>query len=109
MNTLTIIGAAVVLIFAVARVIRLITFDSFPPVQYLRDRWDLKTNESGWNELFHCGFCAGFWVSLVMTPIAVGSVLGWGVFASFTGLLWVFLGVLAVGYIAAIIVATNWG
>lgn len=102
-------AAAILLIFAVARITRALVFDKFPPAQWIRDKWDSKTADSGWNELFHCSFCMGIWVALPFVVITAGLTFGWAVFLTLAGLWWVFLAWMAVGYLAGIIVATEWG
>ena len=93
--------AALVGILAIARLTRLLTFDEFPPVKWFRDKWDEKTGDSSWNELFHCVFCASFWVSCL--------VVGFGFYVGFGAWWWVPCGTLAVSYVAATIVASKWG
>lgn len=109
MHALTYIAAALALILASARLTRAIVFDDFPPSKWIRDRWDAKTGGTGWNELFHCPYCMGVWVSLPLTVLTVGLTLGWGVFGSILVIWWVFLAWMAVAYLSGIIVATNWG
>lgn len=81
---------AVVLVFATFRLIRLVSYDAFPPVARLRswivgehetttgnlaDRQGLTANgprlETSYRrpvlaELFHCVYCTGFWVALAV-------------------------------------------
>lgn len=109
MTTFQLVLAGVVATLAVARLTRLVTYDDYPPVKWLRDKWDAKTGESGWNEMLHCGYCFAPWIALPIVVIFVGLMFGWAVFASIIGIWWVFCSILAVGYSAAIIVGTNWG
>jgi hypothetical protein len=59
-------------VLSVARTARLVVFDDYPPMVWLRDRWDRLTHYDpqtvGWGKLLHCAFCA--------TPyLAVGMLL----------------------------------
>lgn len=105
-----------VLVFSSGRLARLLTFDNFPPTAWIRSVWDRwtgpdETGEGGsaWNELAHCAFCANFYIALVLVGVSAGAIFGFGIFLTFFGWWWVVLASLAVGYIGAIIVATNWG
>lgn len=108
-TTTSVILAAIVAVWASARLTRLVTFDSFPPIQWIRDQWDARTSESGWNELLHCAYCFGTWAALPIVVIFAGMLFGWGVFLTLAGVWWVFCSWLAVGYLAGIIVAQDWG
>lgn len=66
--------AAVVAIIGSARVTRLITHDSFPPIAWLRARYEDHVSED-WGELVHCPWCMGPWVTL----LCLGWFL-WGLF-----------------------------
>ena len=59
---------AVVVITAIssARLTRLATIDKFPPVRFLRDWYEEKTEETGWVWLTICGYCFSFWTTLVL-------------------------------------------
>ncbi len=94
---------------ATARLTRAIVFDDFPPSQWVRDRWDDKTHDSGWNELFHCGYCMGIWVGLPVTALTVAAIEGWDVFASWQGVILALFAWMGVSYVAGIIVASDWG
>lgn len=101
--------AFIVSVFAVGRITRLVTYDVYPPTKWIRDKWDAKTGESGWNELLHCPYCFAPYVSLfVVPPFAVG-VFGWDVLTTFLGLWWVGCSTLAVAYVAASFVASDLG
>lgn len=53
------------LIVGSARIVRLITWDHYPPAVWLRMKWDAKTEQSDWNLLLHCGYCLAPWVVLL--------------------------------------------
>lgn len=61
-----------VIVYALAayRLTRLITHDSLPPIQKLRDHVLDRWATSPWSELADCPWCMGFWVSAGTTIIA---------------------------------------
>lgn len=95
-NTLLeIISLTVVLGLTSYRLTRLITTDTFPPVQGFR-RWvrrrTARAEDDGWQyELITCPWCMGAWISgaLVLITDLFVSVpypwLMWGVVATITG------------------------
>lgn len=89
-------AAVVVGTLSVARLTRLITQDSFPPVVAIRMKWDERTEESGWNTLFHCHWCMAPWLTL---PIGL-----WGYLSNLHISWWLFNGWLAAAYVASMIV-----
>lgn len=101
-EVLVVIAAAFIAIVSSARLTRLLVADSLPPVVWLRIKWDVKTEGSGWNLLFHCHWCMSFWTTTV--------VVGWGLLAWEydweLGLKawWIINGLLAFSYIAAMLV-----
>lgn len=108
-DTLMYIFAAIGLVLAVSRVVRLVTFDDFPPMARIREAWDVKTAGSAWNELLHCPYCFGYWASGPAVILAAGFLFGWPVLLTMAGIFWVLVAWFAVGYLAGIIVASNWG
>ena len=89
--------AFVVLSLSAGRITRLITADSFPPVVWLRMKWDDKTHQSeDWNKLLHCHWCLSFWV---VVPLAL-----WGYFSHLHESWWVVNGIMAVSYVVPMIV-----
>jgi hypothetical protein len=101
--------AFIVAVFAVGRITRLVTYDSYPPVQWVRNKWDAKTGESGWNELLHCPYCFAPWVALFIVPSFAVGLFGWDIFTTFLGWWWVGCSTLAVAYVAASFVASDLG
>lgn len=100
--------AAVVLttIVSASRLTRLATWDEFPPVKWLRDKYADATDGNGWQILAFCGYCASFWIT--------GAVVGWGILAHVYGhppndvsgnVWWIVNGILATSYLAAILMA----
>lgn len=88
--------AVVVWIASSARLTRLFTQDTFPPVVWARTKWDEYTEDTAWNTLLHCHWCLSVWV----TP-AVGA---WGWLSNLHWTWWVFNFALAASYASAMIV-----
>lgn len=99
MSTFEWLAVAVVTVISSARVTRLVTVDTLPPIKWLREKYEDKTDGSGWQKLTMCGYCFSFWATLV--------VLLWGWFVSWDGtdgtVWWLINGVLAASYLAAIV------
>ena len=91
------VAAAIVAVISSARITRLVTWDHYPPSVWLRTKWDTLTNDGPWSLLAHCGYCFGLW--------AAAFVVGWGYLSNFHWTWWLFNGWLAVGYLAAIVMA----
>ena len=107
LSTFQIIAAVAIGVISVARTARLIVWDEYPPMVWLRMKWDERIGEEGWGKLIHCQFCA--------TPyLAVGMALWfWLAFAHggdvAQGIWWWVNGVWAGSYVAAIVVAYDDG
>lgn len=95
------IAIAVVTVLSVARITRLVTWDSFPPSAWLRARWDTITHDGSWSILAHCGYCFAVWA-------AFGVVL-WGYWCDWDGawgtVWWIVNGSLAASYVGAIVMS----
>lgn len=82
---------------AVARLTRLFVEDHWPPVEWLRKKWDQWTHHSQWNLLLHCQYCLAPWFAL--------ADLIWA-FAANLQLAWWFVNLwLAAAYVAAIVMS----
>lgn len=96
--------ALVIGIVASARITRLMIFDHYPPVVWVRITWDKYTGSSPWNLLLHCGYCLAPWVTLAVGALAVWQLnIGWSTVAShwwWSAATW-----LAASYAASIVVA----
>lgn len=101
MSELQWVLAFLVGILATARLTRLLVFDDFPPTKWIRSKWDDWTDNNGWNELLHCAFCASFYIGAFV--VAIGFASG------FHPAWWATCSVLAGSYVAAMIVASDWG
>lgn len=100
---------ALVTILASARITRLVTFDKFPPIRWLRDKYEDHTDGSDWQLLTVCGYCFAVWSSAGVVGLAwIAGVLapaglsGAGV-SWLTPAWWLLMGVLAAAYPAAIV------
>lgn len=97
------IAVAIVAVLSSARLTRLATFDDFPPVKYLRDRyfdWTDKTDRRRqWQILAFCGYCASFWIT--------SAVVAWGFLTGWHTAWWLVNGIFGGSYVAAIIMAND--
>lgn len=97
------VAAVLVAVFSIARTARLLTFDDFPPVQWLRDRvvvW-LSHGErrSKWLPLTNCPFC--------LCPYLAAGMAVWVWLSQLDVWWWWINGAWAAAYVAAIIVARD--
>ncbi len=93
------VAIAVVSILSTARLTRLLTWDKYPPVAWLRWKWTNLTNDGDWSELATCGYCA----SMYFAP----AVLLSGYFTDFHLIWWLVNGSLATAYAAAVFMAND--
>lgn len=91
--------AVLVATVGVARLTRLITYDTYPPVAWLRSKWQGLTRDGEWSKLATCGFCAA--------PYLMAACLLWGVFTAFHWSWWAFWGWLALSYVSSMIFARD--
>jgi hypothetical protein len=59
---LYIIAAVIVGVLSTARLTRLVTEDSWPPVVWLRMQWDRITDHGPWYDLVDCPWCLAPWL-----------------------------------------------
>lgn len=91
------VAIAIVTILSAARITRLVTVDKFPPIKWLRTKYEDWTDPSDWQWLTMCGYCFSFWATL-------GVVLsGW--LSDWHTAWWVINSILAASYAAAIVMA----
>lgn len=88
--------AAFVYLISCARIVRLLTQDTFPPVVWFRIKWDNYTDGNGWNALFHCHWCLPIWI---VVPVGL-----WGWLTNLHASWWVFNVALAAAYLVSMIV-----
>lgn len=111
-NTLYWIAVAAVTIISSARLTRLAVYDDFPPVKWVRNKYQDRTDNTDWQLLALCGYCASFWITafVVVTgyfadvygpgdgnPERDGLFLAW----------WFLMGILSTSYLAAWFVAND--
>jgi len=97
-------------ILSAARLSRLAVIDKFPPVKFLRDRYEAKTDGSDWQWLTICAFCMAPWMMLFTFGTGLlAHVYGHPPNNYDTGYLiwWLFNGWLAMSYLAASYVARD--
>lgn len=95
-NEFVVVAAVLVAILSTARLTRLLTVDTYPPVVWLRTKWDTVTHDGDWSDLVHCPYCAAPWFGAV--------ILGWGYLSDLHVTWWLFNGWLAIAYLAAVFV-----
>lgn len=97
MDNFAVLATAVVVgLFSSARLTRLVVEDTFPPMVWLRVKWDTITNDGPWSLLAHCHWCLSLWMVI---PIGL-----WGWLTELQTAWWVFNVWLAAGYVAGMIV-----
>lgn len=105
------IAVAVVVVLSSARLTRLVTFDHFPPIKWLREKYATATDGSDWQLLAYCGYCASFWVTLAVVIWAdlAGVFDGrtaWGTDGDLATPIWFLVnGIFGGSYLAAIVMA----
>lgn len=75
MSELDWVFVALVTVFSSARFTRLLTYDSFPPVAWFRNRYAKWTDGSDWVLLFFCAFCMSVYVTAAV--VLAGWLSGW--------------------------------
>lgn len=93
------IAVAVVAVTSSARITRLLTIDTFPPVTFFRDRYEQRTSGSDWQALAYCPYCMGFWVTAAVVLI--------GYFTDWCTPWWLVNSIFGGSYLAAILVKND--
>lgn len=94
---------AAVAVLGVARLVRGIVYDDFPPSVWWRGLWVGWTEGSGWESLFTCWWCLSFWIALICIGwFIAGLFLFWVAWAW-----WIFWGALAIGYLAPMVIVRD--
>ena len=93
---IVVLTAVIVGVLSAARLTRLVTQDSFPPIVWFRMKWDDWTDGGGWNLLFHCHWCFSTWA---VVPVGL-----WGWLSDLHWSWWVFNAWMAAGYASAMVV-----
>lgn len=98
-------------VVSAARFTRLAVIDKFPPIKRLRDRYEEKTEGSGWEWLTMCSYCFSLYPTLVIfvTGLLVGVYPAYDGVADgvWTTLWWLVNGLFALTYLAAMTVARD--
>lgn len=99
------VAVALVTIVSASRLTRLATFDSFPPVKWMRDKYADATDGGGWQLLAFCPYCAGFWITglVVLWGYLSGVYVDRPVHDTAYSVWWAVNAVLAASYLAAIL------
>lgn len=63
------IAAFIIGVGSIARITRLITWDTYPPSAWLRSKWSALTHDGPWAVMLQCGYCFGLYAGLF--------VVGW--------------------------------
>lgn len=95
-STQTLILATIVGVVSVARTARLLNFDDFPPVVWLRAQALARLPEK-WSGIAECSFC--------LAPYLAAGMMAWAYLSDLHWTWWVINGWWAAAYVAAIIVA----
>ena len=89
--------AALIGVLSASRLTRLVVNDHWPPIEWLRDKWDARSEKlKGWWLLLHCPWCFSPWMTLL--------VGGWAVLSHLHWTWWAFNGWMACSYVAGWIV-----
>jgi len=97
MTTFQWVAVAVVAVLSSARLTRLLTVDKFPPIKWLRNKYEDATDGSDWQLLTLCGYCMAVWT----TPLVVGA----GYLSDWHTAWWLVNGTLGASYLSAIVMA----
>ena len=90
--------AALVSVIGVGRIVRLITYDKFPPMIALRERWIEITHDGPWSQLVKCGFCLSVWITPISWAWAWASNLHWSWWAAHLLVTCMYLSAILVAY-----------
>lgn len=98
--------AIAVAVLGVGRLVRVLTYDKFPPAMWWRrtwSKWVERHNHSDWEILFYCPWCLPPWVALVCGGwFALGFVAEWVAWAW-----WIFWGWLAISYVISMVIVRD--
>lgn len=89
--------ASIIAVLGTARVVRLVVFDDFPPIVWVRIKWADLTDGTPWTKLTECGYCNA--------PYFAAANLAWAYFSDLHWSWWLFNGWLALSYVAPIVVS----
>ena len=103
-DPLTLLAAVVLGTIAVARSVRLVVHDAYPPMEWIRDRWLAWAGQHapGWASWLTCPFCFAPYAAAVNLGWALWSGLSWD--SNWGAAWWVVNTWAAVSYLAAMLV-----
>lgn len=93
------IAVALVTIVSASRITRLLTFDAFPPIRWVREKYEDRTDGSGWQLIAYCPWC--------MSPWVTAGVVAWGYLTDWDLYWWLVNGVFAAAYLAAMLMVRD--
>lgn len=93
------VAVALVVVTSSARLTRLATVDKFPPVKWLREKYEDATDGTDWIWLALCGYCFSFWATL--------AVVLTGYFSDWHEVWWLINATFGASYLAAILMAND--
>lgn len=94
--------AIVIAVLGVGRLTRIVTYDDYPPMIWLRSKWARLVKGGDWAKLLTCGWCASPYLAAVCVAHGLVS-FGRPWEASW----WIFWGILALAYVAAMVFARD--
>lgn len=106
-NTFYWIAVALIITVTTSRLMRLWTYDDFPPVAWARDKYlDFAEKYApSWAELGYCPWCVGFWIALGLIGLGYPADLyewtGW------TSAWWTLTGALSASYLGAMLMVRD--
>ena len=102
-GTIYLAVAVLTAVFGVGRLTRVLTYDSYPPAVWVRNKWSALTKDGDWSLLARCFWCASPWVMAVAM-----AWFWWGTTVVWVGVAWwIFWGWLALSYVSAMVIARD--
>lgn len=101
MSTFEWVAVAIVTVLSSARLTRLATVDKFPPIKWLREKYENKTDGTDWQMLTLCGYCFSFWATALV--LLTGYLSGWQ--GTWGTVWWLVNGTFGASYAAAVFMA----
>lgn len=90
------VAFAVVLALGISRLGRILTYDDYPPAEWVRMRWIALVGEK-WGKLAICHWCLNPWLAALS--------IAWAYFSGYHWTWWAFFGVMATAQVASTITA----
>lgn len=114
-DPLALLVLSIVGVLGIARAVRLVTSDSWPPIKALRDRWKVRTGQwvdghlepGPWTDLFTCPFCFAPYPTALALAGAIWAGLWSPDLGTLAGWWWVLAVWAAASYAAAMVVVRD--